>query len=76
MTLTTLPSIPERNKVPDILKTVSEQDFDEVVILGFKDGKSYLHHSMIHDTPRLIGAIEWLQHRLMESGGVVGNRSS
>lgn len=61
-----LPDKGERAKVADTLKTVMEQDCDEVVILGFKDGKSYLHHSMIADMARLVGAIEWIKHRLME----------
>lgn len=64
--LTALPSRAERRKVEDTLRTVGEQEFDEVVVLGFKDGRSYLFHSMIDDTPRVIGAIEWIKHRLME----------
>lgn len=61
-----LPDKGMRAKVADTLKTVGEQDFDEVVVLGFKNGKSYLHHSMIADTPRVVGAIEWIKHRLLE----------
>jgi hypothetical protein len=63
--LTSIPTKTERNLVADTLKTVGEQDFDEVVILGFKNGKSYLHHSKIDDMSKLIGAIEWLKFRIM-----------
>lgn len=61
-----LPQRGERSKVSDTLKTVSEQDFDEVVIIGYKNGKSYLHHSKIADTPKLIGTIEMIKYRLLE----------
>lgn len=66
LSLTAMPSKAERQKVADTLKVVAELDFDEVVILGFKNGSSFLHHSKIEDTPRLIGAIEWIKHRIME----------
>lgn len=64
--LSALPTRTERNLVADTLKTATEQDFDEVVLLGFKDGKSYLFHSKIEDIPKLIGAIEWLKFRMMQ----------
>lgn len=56
--LKVLPSKSERQKVDDTLRVVGEQNFDEVVILGFKDGRSYLHHSKIENTTLVIGAIE------------------
>ena len=61
-----LPTKRERHRVDEALKEAGEQDYDEVVILGFKDGKSYLLHSQIESTVRLIGAIEWLKFRMME----------
>ncbi len=64
--LKVLPSKSERQKVADTLRVVAEQDFDEVVVLGFKDGKSYLHHSKIENTTLVIGAIECLKYRLLE----------
>lgn len=64
--LTLLPRKSERQKVDDTLRIVGEQNFDEVVVIGFKDGKSYLHHSKIENTTLVIGAIEWIKHRLLE----------
>jgi hypothetical protein len=66
--LTVLPTKGDRQKVDDTLKAVAEQQCDEVVVLAFKDGKSYLHHSKIENMSTLIGAIEWLKYRLMEKG--------
>lgn len=64
--LTVIPAKGERQKVSDTLRIVGEQGFDEVVVLGFKNGRSYLHHSKIENMPSLIGAIECLKYRLLE----------
>lgn len=57
-TLKAMPSRAERQQVNATLDNVRAENFDEVVILGFKNGATYLHHSKIASVPLLVGAIE------------------
>lgn len=66
-TTTRIREIPkDRQKVSETLQTVTEQEFDEVLILGWKDGKTYMHHSALQNTLEVIGALEVLKFRLQE----------
>ena len=65
--VTIIPTKRERARVDDTLKTVTEQEFDEVLILGWKDGRTYLHHSYLDNTLLTLGALEALKFRLQES---------
>ena len=63
----TLRELPrDRKKVEETLQTVIEQEFDEVLVLGWKDGKTYMHHSALGDVVRTLGAMEILKFRLQE----------
>jgi len=73
--LTVLPSKADRRKVDDTLQKVKDAGFDEVVIIGFKNGKSYLNHSKIENINTLVGSIEDMKYRLLADTMRVGRDS-
>lgn len=64
----TLPTVGERQHVGEILAHVAGENYDEVVVLGFKDGRTYLNHSRIANEVLLIGAIEVMKLRMITKG--------
>ncbi len=64
--VTTIPTKRERAGVEKTLQTVKEQEFDQVLILGWKDGRTFMHHSYIENTLLTLGALENLKFRLQE----------
>lgn len=64
----TLPTTGERQHVGEILAHVAGENYDEIVVLGFKDGRTYLNHSRIANEVLLIGAIEVMKLRMITKG--------
>lgn len=58
--------IKERKGVERTLDLAREQEFDEILILGWKDGRTYMSNSGLDDILRVIGAMEVLKFRLQE----------
>lgn len=59
-----LPSRGEQQKVTDTLQQAIAANFDEVVLLGFKDGKTFLMHSKIANDILVMGALEDMKMRM------------
>jgi hypothetical protein len=53
----------------DLLESCSKEDFETVLVLGFKDGTIYLRNSAYVNTLEIIGALETAKHMFLESRG-------
>jgi hypothetical protein len=60
------PLLFEANKVLDVLAAAADRNYDEVVVLGMKDGRAYLHHSRFASGYQLVGALADIQHQILE----------
>ena len=67
MAVTKLPN-KKKETVKDILTTTMEQDYDEVLVVGFKDGKFFMQHSEISNAVKVLGALTMLQHEILKYG--------
>ena len=50
-----------------VLESAIEQDFDSVIVLGYKNGTVACQYSKIESITRVIGALEYAKHRLLIS---------
>ena len=67
MAVTKLPN-KKKEAVKEILTTTMEQDYDEVLIVGFKDGKFFMQHSEVADASKVLGTLVMLQHEILKYG--------
>lgn len=67
MAVTKLPN-KKKEAVKEILTITIEQEYDEVLIVGFKDGKFYMQHSNVDDAARVLGTLVMLQHEILKYG--------
>lgn len=65
--LASLPSKSERNEVRSVLTEALDDNFDEVILFGFKNGKIHIRRSKISSTMNTIGALEAAKIGLWES---------
>lgn len=67
MAVTKLPN-KKKEAVKEILTITIEQEYDEVLIVGFKDGKFYMQHSNVDDATKVLGTLVMLQHEILKYG--------
>lgn len=67
-TLTALPSKGHQNEVRERLLDAVKAEYDEVFIIGYKDGILHTTHSGYKDIERKLGAIELLKHNMIDGG--------
>lgn len=66
--ITALPGRGDQNEVRQRLQNALEQEYDEVFIIGTKDGLLHTTHSGYKDIERKLGALELLKHNLIDGG--------
>jgi hypothetical protein len=67
MSVTKLPN-KKKDTATEILKRAMEEDYDEVIIAGFKDGRFYMLHSELSDGAKVIGALTMMQYEILKYG--------
>lgn len=67
MSITKLPN-KKKDTATEILKRAMEEDYDEVLIAGFKNGRFYMLHSELSDGAKVIGALTMMQHEILKYG--------
>lgn len=54
-----------KEDVAQVIQSAQEQDFDSVVILGYKNGNIYIQHSKLESAVRIIGALELAKNKIL-----------
>ena len=67
MSITKLPN-KKKDTATEILKRAMEEDYDEVLIAGFKNGRFYMLHSELSDGAKVIGALTMMQYEILKYG--------
>ena len=67
--ITALPGRGDQNEVRQRLQEALEQEYDEVFIIGTKDGRLHTTYSGYKDIERKLGALELLKFNLIEGAG-------
>jgi len=49
----------------ELLQSAQEQNFDSVVIVGYKNGNIYIQHSKLESAVRVLGAIELAKNKIL-----------
>lgn len=71
MSVTKLPN-KKQEYVLEILDNAIDQEFDEIIIVGFHKKKHTLLHSPLSDGIKIIGALTMVQYELLMSGEPTG----
>lgn len=67
--VTALPSRGDQNEVRERLLDALKAEYDEVFIIGTKDGSLHTTHSGYKDIERKLGALELLKFNMIEGAG-------
>lgn len=67
MAVTKLPN-KKKEGVIDILDSAIEEDYDEVIVIGFKGNKYFVTNSEITNGLKVIGALTMAQYELLKIG--------
>ena len=67
MAVTKLPN-KKKEGVLDILDSAMEEDYDEVIVIGFKGTKYFITNSEISNGLKVIGALTMAQYELLKMG--------
>ena len=67
MAVTKLPN-KKKEGVIDILDSAMEEDYDEVIVIGFKGNKYFVTNSEITNGLKVIGALTMAQYELLKIG--------
>jgi len=67
MAVTKLPN-KKKEGVTDILDSAMEEDYDEVIVIGFKGTKYFITNSEITNGLKIIGALTMAQYELLKMG--------
>jgi len=67
MAVTKLPN-KKKEGVIDILDSAMEEDYDEVIVIGFKGTKYFITNSEITNGLKIIGALTMAQYELLKMG--------
>lgn len=62
--------LPNKRKdtAKEMLTLAALEDYDEVIIVGFKDGKFYMQHSEVSDAAKILGSLMMIQHEILKYG--------
>lgn len=62
--------IPNKKKedVLDILTSAMDEDYEEVVIIGFREGRYFITNSGITDGLKVVGALAMAQYEILHVG--------
>lgn len=67
MAVTKLPN-KKKDGVLDILATAIDEDYDEVIVIGFKGKQYFVTNSEITNGLKVIGALTMAQYELLKIG--------
>ena len=67
MAVTKLPN-KKKESVIDILETAIEEDYDEVIVIGFKGKQYFVTNSEITNGLTILGALTMAQYELLKIG--------
>jgi len=67
MSITKLPNR-KKDGVKEVFDIAMAQEYDEVVVIGFKDGKYHVQYTELSDGMRVIGALTMAQYELLKLG--------
>ena len=57
-----------KNDARSVIEAAIEQDFEAVVVVGYRDGRAWIKRSKIISRHQLIGAIEEAKAEIMAAG--------
>lgn len=60
--LKVIPTITEQHQVIQILEDVKKEEYDTIIVFGYKNGEVNVHGSGFVDRTRIIGALEIAKH--------------
>ena len=62
--------IPNKKKedVLDILTSAMDEDYDEVLVIGFREGRYFITNSGITDGLKVVGALAMAQYEILHLG--------
>lgn len=62
--------IPNKKKedVLDILTSAMDEDYDEVLVIGFREGRYFITNSGITDGLKVVGALAMAQYEILHIG--------
>jgi len=62
--------IPNKKKedVLDILTSAMDEDYDEVLVIGFREGRYFITNSGITDGIKVVGALAMAQYEILHIG--------
>jgi hypothetical protein len=62
--------IPNKKKedVLDILTSAMDEDYDEVLVIGFREGRYFITNSGITDGIKVVGALAMAQYEILHVG--------
>lgn len=67
MSITKLPN-KKKDTATEILNRAIEEEYDEVLIAGFKNGRFYMLHSELSDGAKILGALTLMQYEILKYG--------
>lgn len=67
MAVTKLPN-KKKESAKEVLNIAIEQDYNEVIVIGFKDGNYCVQYTELTDGMKVIGALTMAQHELLKFG--------
>lgn len=59
----------DRNGVREVLLEATDEDFDQIYIVGFKNKEAYFMGSKLDSNMEMIGALEMCKMRIFEVSG-------
>ena len=62
--------IPNKKKedVLDVLTSAVDEDYDEVLVIGFREGRYFITNSGITDGLKVVGALAMAQYEILHIG--------
>jgi hypothetical protein len=67
MKVTKLPN-KKKEDVLDILTSAMDEDYDEVLVIGFREGRYFITNSGITDGLKVVGALAMAQYEILHVG--------
>ena len=67
MSITKLPN-KKKESVADVLDSAKQDDYDEVIVVGFKNGRYHITNSDLTDGLKVVGALAMAQYEILHVG--------
>jgi len=67
MKVTKIPN-KKKEEVLDILTSAMDEEYDEVLVIGFREGRYSINNSGITDGIKVVGALAMAQYEILHAG--------